>query len=115
MTSTTTQNLHGIWGTGPGDVWAVGDNSTVLRYSNGKWPPTLPTTEHLYAVWSSGGQVYAVGEAGLVIHHDGSKWITETAGKSKLTGVFSWPRPHLFWSRRGRCRPCCTCPAGRCR
>jgi len=33
VSSCTTGNLNGVWGSGPGDVWAVGDVGTILERS----------------------------------------------------------------------------------
>jgi photosystem II stability/assembly factor-like uncharacterized protein len=31
--SGTTRHLYSVWGSGPRDVWAVGDKGTILKYS----------------------------------------------------------------------------------
>ncbi len=33
MTSNVSANLHAVWGTSPTNVYAVGDNATILHYS----------------------------------------------------------------------------------
>ena len=56
-----------IWGSGPNDVWAVGEHGTLLHYdgkswrlSSGAFPPGK--RPHLYSVWGSGpSDVWAVG------------------------------------------------------
>jgi hypothetical protein len=34
VASGTTNNLHGVWGRSPTDVWAVGAQGTIVHYSN---------------------------------------------------------------------------------
>jgi hypothetical protein len=33
MSRGTTDDLSGIWGSGPNDVWAVGEYRTILQHS----------------------------------------------------------------------------------
>ena len=35
--SGTTIPLHAVWGSGPTDVWTVGDKGTVLRWNGAIW------------------------------------------------------------------------------
>jgi hypothetical protein len=66
MTVPTSAELYGVWGSGPGDVYAVGDEGTVLHYNGQSWARIRPdTTESLTAVWGpSAGLTFFVGESG---------------------------------------------------
>lgn len=83
----TEQDLWGVWGAGPDDVWAVGGNgrdegaATVLRRgSDGTWQEqTLPQMERpnvraFFKVWGTGDDnVYIVGQRGAVLRWDGQE------------------------------------------
>src|SRR5207249_3521080 len=77
--------LRGVWGSGPGDAWAVGAGTIV--HWNGKawpyiaWPHSGDSNSVLYGVWgSAASDVWAVGGVadvtprGLLVHFDGSAW-----------------------------------------
>ncbi|MGE0786078.1 MAG: hypothetical protein AB7S26_10345 [Sandaracinaceae bacterium] len=89
MDSPTTQDLWGVWGATPNDVWAVGGTArdasnavpTLLHYDGVMWteetvPDLTPVNARaLFKIWgSSATDVYAVGLGGAVIHYDGSGW-----------------------------------------
>ena len=62
MRSGTTANLHAIWGSGPADVFVVGDG-TALHYDGSAWRSTsLETDQTLRFLWgTSATDVFAVG------------------------------------------------------
>lgn len=64
------QGLNGVWGASATDVFAVGENGTILHYDGVTWLlPTSGTTERLHAVWgSSGTDVFVVGGGGVIRH-----------------------------------------------
>lgn len=70
VTSPTTSDLIGLWGSSANDVWAVGLGGTILRWQGSSWTKvTSPVTESLYDVWgSSANDVWAVGDFGTVLH-----------------------------------------------
>ncbi len=80
----TEQDLWGVWGVNPYDVWAVGGNAdesgvlTVLRDTGSGFEtvamPVLerPDVKALFKVWGSGADdVYMVGQNGAVLHWNG--------------------------------------------
>lgn len=82
----TEQDLWGVWGAGPDELWAVGgdgrseDAATVLRYRDGTWNmmqlPDMerPNVRAFYKVWGTGADnVYIVGQRGAVLRWDGSQ------------------------------------------
>jgi hypothetical protein len=93
-TPNETAQLFGIWGTGAGNLWAVGGDEVkhaVLWHFDGMmWtaqdvssvvPQDVPTT--LYKVWgSSATDVYAVGETGTILHYNGVGWSLIDGGVS---------------------------------
>lgn len=92
VSSGTTQDLRGIWGSSPSDVWAVG-YATILHYNGTSWSsvpsPVSGRSQLLFGVWgSSASDVWAVGadyegqmsdEPGspfppVILHYDGTSW-----------------------------------------
>jgi hypothetical protein len=69
-------SLHGVWGSSPSDVFAVGDAGTILHYNGTSWSiMTSGTTCSLSDIWgSSSTDVFAVGHDGTILHYDGSNW-----------------------------------------
>jgi len=64
-------DLHGVWGTAPGDAWIVGDSGTVLHWDGAMWHPSdSGTSNALLAIWGSGtNDLWAVGRGGTILHH----------------------------------------------
>ncbi|MCC7386513.1 MAG: hypothetical protein IT384_32035 [Deltaproteobacteria bacterium] len=82
----TDQDLWGVWGASPDDLWAVGGNgaaagqATVLRFDGARWRkvelPVLqrPNVFAFFKVWGSAhDDVYIVGQRGAVLHWNGSE------------------------------------------
>lgn len=78
--SDTTAHLRAVSGSGPSDVWAVGDLGTAIHWDGSSWRPSATgTTEQLAAVWSSGGaDVWAAGESCTLLHWTGAAWSRAT-------------------------------------
>lgn len=81
----TDEDLWGVWGASPNDVWAVGGRgrsagqATVLRFDGDVWTsadvPTIarPGVNAFFKVWgTSADNVYIVGQNGGCLHWDGS-------------------------------------------
>jgi hypothetical protein len=88
-------SVHGLWGSGPNDVWAVGLTGEIHHY-NGTWSKVgSGTTQNLMAVWGSGANdVFAAGGNGssattaVIVHWNGSTWSTMTTpGGSSVTAL----------------------------
>ncbi len=67
-TSPTTQDLYGVHGLGPEEIFAVGANGTILEYDGAAWR-VVPsgTSEDLYAVHANARWIVAVGSGGTVV------------------------------------------------
>ena len=66
-----TTPLSAIWGSGRGDVYAVGLAGTILHSANGEtWSAqTSGVSVPLEALWGSGNEdIYAVGYNGTILH-----------------------------------------------
>ncbi|MCB9680429.1 MAG: hypothetical protein H6733_03080 [Alphaproteobacteria bacterium] len=90
----TDEDLWGVWGSSPTDVWVVGGATTdtdaspvLLHYDGAAFTPyTLDAADNpaganaLFKVWGLGGTVFAVGAKGLIVQWDGSAWHRTDAG-----------------------------------
>lgn len=87
--STRSQSLHGIWGSAPTAVFAVGSDGALLRSRDrGRtWEAqrTPRITANLNAVWGAGpDEVWAVGDKGTILrtHDGGTTWSLERPAAS---------------------------------
>ncbi|MBA4377822.1 MAG: hypothetical protein C0395_04080 [Gemmatimonas sp.] len=72
--------LMSVWGTGPQDVFAVGQPGVILHY-DGAWTLDSVPDTMLTSVWgTSSSDVYACGHNGAIWHFDGSAWRRENSG-----------------------------------
>lgn len=65
-----------VHGTGPSDVWAVGDVGTISRFDGKEWK-ALPavTSVHLRSVAAvTATDAWAVGDQGTILRWDGKAW-----------------------------------------
>ena len=93
-----TNYLYGIWGSGSGAAWAVGDSGTILELSGTTWTrSSSPTANYLYGVWgSSATNVWAVGDASTLLHWTGTAWAAVSSGYSgylsavRGSGMYVW-------------------------
>jgi hypothetical protein len=90
MSSGTSDQLVGVWGTGDvsggtaTDVFAVSNNGTILHYGGSVWS-TMPGNANgfLYDVWgSSSHDVFAASGHGTILHYDGAAWSPMNSGAS---------------------------------
>ena len=73
----STQNdLYAVWGTSATNVFAVGQNGTILHYDGLAWTAmNSSTSEDLYAVWgTSATNVFAAGRHGTILHYNSVSW-----------------------------------------
>ncbi len=106
----TEQNLWGVWGAAPDELWAVGGRgrvdgeATLLSFDGEQWETAeLPDFERsgvnaLFKVWgTSRDNVYAVGQRGAVVHYDGSEWTEQLVGASDdLISVWGTDPEHVI-------------------
>jgi photosystem II stability/assembly factor-like uncharacterized protein len=91
-------NLFDIWGSGPDDVYAVGEKATILHYDGQAWaklrlPASSSTSADLFSVWGTDpDNVYVVGAGGTILRRfrpsggEGPefepRWVREPSGTS---------------------------------
>jgi hypothetical protein len=93
QTTPTEEDLWGVWGASPDDLWAVGgrgregSEATILRYDGIEWTavevPELerPRVFAFFKVWGSGpDDVFIVGQRGAVLRWDGATLTEELVG-----------------------------------
>ena len=81
----TAEDLSGVYGFSSSDVFAVGENSTILRFDDASWsgmayPADAPGSD-LGGVWGASPEdVFAVGSNGAIVHYDGAAWAPMDSG-----------------------------------
>ncbi len=90
----TTEDLWGVWGSAPDDLWVVGGNwgegePLILHWDGTAFDlQTLPADENpraataLFKVWGIGDTVFAVGERGLIVQLQDGAWKHVDGGKN---------------------------------
>ena len=91
--------LLGMWGTGPSDIWAVGDGGTALHYDGQTWAlQNTGTKTNLNGVYApAAGVAVIVGDSGLVLRWNGSTFASEPSGTlSNLNSVWGASGSNVF-------------------
>ncbi|MFO1437150.1 MAG: Calx-beta domain-containing protein [Verrucomicrobiaceae bacterium] len=99
QSSGTAENLRAIWAANATNIWAVGDNGTILKSNGSTWTAqTSGTTQHLRAVWgTSATSVWAVGDAGTILFFNGTSWAAQTSGTANaLNGIWGSGATNVF-------------------
>ena len=99
QSSGSTANLRAIWASDATNLWAVGDNGTILRGDGTNWTAqTSGTTQHLRAVWgTTSASVWAVGDNGVILFFNGTSWAAQSSGTtSALRGVWGSNGTNIF-------------------
>lgn len=88
----TTEDLWGIWGRSPSDLWIVGGSigagePVLIHYDGdtfsdvGVDPEENPAgARALFKVWGIGSKTFAVGQNGLILELSGEAWVSVPAG-----------------------------------
>jgi len=68
--------LFAMWGSSTNNVFAGGEDGTILHFNGSNWlPMSSGITDSIYDIWgSSANNVFAVGEGGYILHYNGSAW-----------------------------------------
>ncbi len=86
-----TIQLRAVWGSGPADVYAVGDAGAVWRYDGKAWASqSTGVSRDLRGVWGSHEEnVFAVGVGGTALQRDGQAWRRLSTGVTEdLHGIW---------------------------
>lgn len=91
--SHTEEDLWGVWGAGPNDIYMVGGNVFSGQVTILHWDGTdieaeeLPAEENprsvraLFKVFGVDGRVFAVGQTGLIVERTASGWVRHPTGE----------------------------------
>lgn len=85
--SAGTNYLWTVWGTSVSNVFAVGNNGTIMRFNGTSWSlMTNPAGSNaIRGVWgTSGSDVFAVGAGGTILHFNGSTWSAMTSNTTSI-------------------------------
>ncbi|MBM4345047.1 MAG: hypothetical protein FJ100_16885 [Deltaproteobacteria bacterium] len=76
MFTSTSVNLHGVWGANPNSVYGVGLLATIVHFDGTEWSNmTGPAGVDWRCVWgASDTDVWAGGSGGAIAHWDGKAW-----------------------------------------
>lgn len=103
VTSGTTSDLRGIWGSAPDSIWVVGGNGTILYWNGTIWTKRRsPTTSTIADVWGgAANDVWAIanGDAGLIlrkIDSNGPEWLIVNSFENFNTSI-SGSSPNDIW------------------
>ncbi|MFH2091854.1 MAG: Ig-like domain-containing protein [Pseudomonadota bacterium] len=67
--------LRSIWGTSKNNIYAVGDNGTILHFDGSGWSVVdSGKTFTLHAVWGASDTIYASGDYGIFIRYTDKSW-----------------------------------------
>ena len=115
-------DAFGIWGTGPGDVWAWGtdqggDNGMLFHYDGSSWSAGTPlgSASSLSSMWgSSPTDIWAVGvdassgfNRAMMMHWDGHAWsiLPQAADAPVLDDVAGSGPGNIWCAGRGGAAP----------
>ncbi len=96
-------NLFGIWGSSKDNIYAVGEQHTILHYDGKEWnriniPGDKNGESYFYSVWGlSKSDIYFVGDLGIIYHFDGKSFTKlNIPTKNWLTGIWGKGRNNLY-------------------
>lgn len=92
-TTYVTNNLNDVWGSGPNDVWIVGERGTLLHW-NGSALESIFESYRSFETWlsihgSSASNVWVVGGDAQVKHFAGSAWLPVDIGVADDLWLYS--------------------------
>jgi hypothetical protein len=102
MPSGTNVTLRDVWGSSSSDVFAVGDNGTILHFDGSRWSAmSSPTADTLRGIsGTSPDNVYASGDNGTALRYDGTTWtVLDPQTSNNLGPVGAWHTYGAFVDR----------------
>jgi hypothetical protein len=100
VTSPTTWTLHDIFVVAPNDIWATGDDGTVVHWNGTGWALGQGVgLGNLTRVWASGSSdVWVAGQIGALGHFDGKVWSPSESGSGITFNGLWGPGPGDVWA-----------------
>ncbi len=96
------EELWGVWGASPSDVWAVGQGRRIVRFDGGTWTvlpqdQLCPGGDYEEVTGTGPDDVWIVGNSGCVVRWDGRSFSDESVGVGDLlNGVATPARGEVF-------------------
>ncbi|MDY0003597.1 MAG: hypothetical protein RBU30_20025 [Polyangia bacterium] len=96
-TPATAGRLLNVHGTGPNNVWVVGQSSTstpfAMRWNGASWTvDSPPASTDIKGVWvtDAGGspEVWACADGGGIFHWQGGAWASQSSGVGRLSKIW---------------------------
>ena len=90
-----TDRLQGLWARDAAQVWAVGEEGSILHSADGgeHWRSQKSgAVEQLFSIWGSNSQLWAVGATGAILHSadGGDRWQPQKSGTDRqLASVYA--------------------------
>jgi len=79
-TSPIAFTVRGLWGSADDDMFAVGDNGTVIHWDGVAWTQMQASTSTLNAIAGSrADEIFAVGDGGTISRYTGAAWAIESS------------------------------------
>jgi hypothetical protein len=105
METNTTQRLFDVSGTGPNNVFAIGEDvtgsqATIHHYDGTAWSTQLTMPGSLRAVWAnSASSAFAAGSGrlGIFLRYDGQRWAEMTPATVDPAPLELDIAPHALW------------------
>jgi hypothetical protein len=99
--TTTTASLHGLFGSGPDRLWAVGQGGTVLSYAGAGWTRATVAGADLHGISGAAGRLFLVGGLGTVLSGDGAAFTHQAPlSLADLYGVWAQDRERAWLAGR---------------
>ena len=96
--SGVTENLYSVWGSGPLNVYAVGENGAIVKWDGQSWSkqpaPSPATTLRGVTFPRDGGGYVIVGDGGTILGTAGK--ITSPSGATNLSAVAAYDASHVY-------------------
>jgi hypothetical protein len=94
--------LQGVWSDGPSNAWAVGNSSTILRYTGTGWTvmsdqnKPIASTDNYNAVWGTGSDVWIAGDNTIVHCRSVTSCAVEASGPTVIYSVWGSSATNVF-------------------
>ena len=96
----TPGNYKALWGTSSQDLWAAGDQGTIIHFDGTAWTQmTASPRNDLLGIWCAlnGTDRYAVGMDGTILHSQGAGWSAQASSTNQhLFGAWGASASDVF-------------------
>jgi hypothetical protein len=99
-TTVGTSYFHDLWGTGPNNIWAVGDGGAILHFNGSGWSNVASgTTQRLRAITGTdANHVWFAGDTGVMLFWNGSTLSAQQSGTTRAINSLWALAPNDVWA-----------------